>query len=107
MVGVESLVDNYHSGRKHYTGRIITLFLPSNEYRVRTGRIEARLCGPDEMIRCETGNRPLHDLSGCDIEVSGTCVGIVKDGTVRCDNGVRIDWYVRIVECDIRVVRGP
>lgn len=106
LVGPEALVDAYHSGRRHYTGRLVSVCLTSGTYRVRPGRVDARLCGPDEMIRFEVQDKDRIDAD-CDIEVIGVCEGIVKDGTVRCVDLMRIDWYVRVVNCEVRVIRGP
>lgn len=106
LVGAETLVDAYHTGRRHYTGRLVVVYLSSGTYRVRPGRIEARLCGPDEMIRFEIRDKDRIDAD-CDIEITGVCEGIVKDGTIRCDDLMRIDWYVHVINCEVRVVRGP
>lgn len=104
MVGVESLVDSYHTGHKHYDGVPVVCRLPAGSFRVRPDRIDARLCGPDEMVRFEPA-KPIPPIpEDADIQVFGTCSGTVRDGTVRCADMLRIDWYVRVVGCEITVV---
>lgn len=102
VVGVESLVDSYHAGRRYYDNRTIRVVLDAHTYRTSSGQVEGRLCGPDSMVlflmidKEKIPNDDSHHL-----EIVGICRGRIRDGRIRCNDTIRIDWYVSVDSCRI------
>lgn len=104
-VGIESLVDVYHADRRYYDGRKIRVVLDAKSYRVSSGQVEARLCGPDSIVLFSVSRKEeVPDDNSHSLEIVGICRGRIRDGRIRCSDGIRIDWHVLVDSCQCQVI---
>lgn len=95
VVSADALAMSYRGRQSVYTDRTVQVALRS--YTVKKGYVEAVLCESEAMLRFEV---PAAPSEGKTLIVTGRCVGVVRDGVIRCG----VDWHVRIESCTVTEV---